>query len=142
MPTVVRTIDVAKSPEEIWAVGADFSRYAEWNQTHKAFPDGPPELVEGNTFRETVTIMGMPGEVKWTITEVVEPRRFALVGDGPMGIKLGAVLELTPSGAGTTGSLSASFGGGPLIGPLGDSVAKATEQATDASLSKLDALIG
>ncbi len=142
MPTVVRTIDVARSPEEIWAVGADFSRYAEWNQTHKAFPDGPPQLIEGTTFRETVTIMGMPGEVKWTITEVVEPHRFALEGDGPMGIKLGAALELTPNGAGTTGALEASFGGGPLLGALGDSVARATEQATDRSLEKLGALIG
>jgi len=141
MPTVVRNLFIPHTPEQVWAIGGDFSRYPEWNQTHQAFPDGPPKLEEGTQFRERVTILGMPGEVNWTITEVVQQTRFAIKGEGPMGIKLGAVLELTPEGEGTRGAMEASFEGGPLMGPMGDAVGKATEKATDESLEKLRALV-
>jgi ligand-binding SRPBCC domain-containing protein len=139
--TIIRNHYIPYTPEQVWAVGGDFSRYPEWNATHAAFPDGAPELVAGNKFREQVTIMGLPGEVKWTITEVEHPSRFVLAGEGPMGITLGASLELTPEGEGTRGAMEASFTGGPLAGPLGDAVAKATEKVTDESLAKLEALV-
>lgn len=140
MPTVIRTLEVPYKPAQVWAVGGDFSRYGEWCLTHLSFPDGTPALEVGNKFREKVTIMGMPGEVNWEITELEVLRRFAMNGEGPMGIKLVAALELNETEQGTAASMEASFHGGPLMGPLGDAVGKAAEKATDESLEKLQVL--
>jgi acetyl-CoA C-acetyltransferase len=140
MPTVIRTLEVPHKPAQVWAVGGNLGRYGEWCLTHVSFPDGTPALKVGNKFREKVTIMGMPGEVNWEITELEVPRRFAMSGEGPMGIKLVAGLELNETTAGTAASMEASFHGGPLMGPLGDAVGKAAEKATDESLENLRVL--
>jgi hypothetical protein len=141
MPTVSASTELAATQDTVWALISDFSRYGEWNETHTGFPDGTPELAEGASYLENVRIMGMPGQVKWTVTEVQEPSRLRLDGAGPMGIALGQVLELAASGDGTTVSLQTSFAGGPLAGPMGVAVAQAGEKAAAASLQKLKAML-
>ncbi len=141
MPTVSQSIDIPAPPEQVWSVATDWSRYGEWNVSHSGFPDGPPQPEPGATFRETITIMGMPGEAKWTVAESTAPSRTVWDGEGPMGIKLGTTLELAPSGDGTTVTISVSFDGGPLSGPLGESVAKSAEKGATESLERLKALI-
>jgi hypothetical protein len=58
-----------------------------------------------------------------------------------MGITLGTKLELAPSGDGTTVSISVSFDGGPLAGPLGATVAASAEKGAAQSLEKLKGLV-
>lgn len=142
MPTVNSSLEIPASPEDVWGVATDLSRYGEWNTTHTAFPDGAPEdLSEGASFREQITLMGMPGEATWTVAEVNGPNRVVWDGAGPMGIKLGTRLELAESGAGTTVTLEASFEGGPLVGPLGDSLGTAAEKSAAESLANLKGLL-
>jgi carbon monoxide dehydrogenase subunit G len=141
MPTVSQSLDFASSPDQVWAVASDFSRYGEWNVTHTDFPEGAPQAQPNATFKEKVTIMGMPGEATWTVTEVEPAQRIIMSGEGPMGVKLGSKLELARNGDGTTVTMEASFDGGPLVGPMGDAVAKSAEQAGAESLEKLRALV-
>lgn len=142
MPTVTQTLDIPAAPEKVWAVAGDFSRYGEWNVTHSDFPDGPPQLAQDVTYKEKVTLMGMPGEATWRVTEIEEPKVVAMDGDGPMGVKLGQRLELTGNGDGTTVSMTASFDGGPIVGPMGDALGKSAEKAAAESLEKLRGLVG
>ena len=141
MPEVTSTLDIAASPQAVWDVATDLSRYGEWNISHTGFPDGTPATAEGTTFREQITIMGMPGEAKWTIAEAVAPERTVWSGEGPMGITLGTKLELTPNGDSTTVSISVSFDGGPLAGPMGATVAASAEKGAAESLEKLKGLV-
>jgi Polyketide cyclase / dehydrase and lipid transport len=141
MPTVTQSVDVPASAEQVWAVATDWSRYGEWNVTHSGFPDGLPPSEPGATFKEKITIMGMPGEASWTVSEFTAPALTAWDGEGPMGIKLGNRLELAPAGEGTTVTISVSFDGGPLAGPLGESVAKSAEKGAAESLQKLKSLV-
>lgn len=141
MPTVTQSLDIAAPPVTVWEVATDMSRYGEWNVSHTGFPDGTPQPEQGATFKERITIMGMPGEASWTITEADPPKRTVWDGEGPMGIKLGTKLELVPSGDGTTVSISVSFDGGPLAGPMGDAVAKSAEKGAAESLEKLKSLV-
>jgi hypothetical protein len=83
----------------------------------------------------------MPGEASWTVTTVEEPRRIVFDGQGPMGITLGTSLELTALDGGTKVTLGTTFEGGPLAGPLGDSLAKSAQQAAEQSLGKLRDLV-
>lgn len=141
MPTVTHSLEIPAEAERIWAVATDLSRYGEWNVTHTAFPDGLPQPVQGATFKERITIMGMPGEASWTVTESDAPTRTVWDGEGPMGIKLGTKLELAANGPATTVTIEVSFDGGPLAGPLGESVAKSAEKGAAQSLEKLKALV-
>jgi hypothetical protein len=58
-----------------------------------------------------------------------------------MGIVLGTKLELTPNGDSTTVSISVSFDGGPLAGPMGATVAASAEKGAAESLEKLKGLV-
>ena len=142
MPEVTQSLEIAAPAEKVWEVATDLSRYGEWNISHTGFPDGTPTTEEGAKFREQITIMGMPGEATWTITETVAPERTVWSGEGPMGITLGTKLELAPSGDGTTVSISVSFDGGPLAGPMGATVAASAEKGAAQSLDKLKGLVG
>ena len=141
MPTVSKSLDIPAPAEKVWEVAGDLSRYGEWNGTHSGFPEGPPSGEQGSTFKENITVMGMPGQATWTVTEHVAASRTAWDGEGPMGIKLGSRLELTPNGDCTTVTIEVSFDGGPLSGPLGASVAASGEKAAAESLEKLKGLV-
>jgi Polyketide cyclase / dehydrase and lipid transport len=142
MPTVSQSLQIAAGPERVWEVATDLSRYGEWNVTHTGFPDGTPQTEQGAQFKERITIMGMPGEASWTVTEATAPTRTVWSGEGPMGIKLGTKLELAPAGDSTTNvMIEVSFDGGPLIGPIGESVAKHAEKGALESLERLRGLV-
>jgi carbon monoxide dehydrogenase subunit G len=142
MPTVTQTLEIPAPPEKVWEVAADLGRYGEWNITHTGFPDGQPTGEQGSTFKENITIMGMPGQATWTVKERNEPTRTEWEGTGPMEIKLGSKLELEPNGDSTKVSIEVSFDGGPLAGPLGATVAASAEKGAIASLEKLKGLVG
>jgi carbon monoxide dehydrogenase subunit G len=141
MPEVTQSVEIAASPEQVWDVATDLSRYGEWNTSHTDFPGGTPTTEAGATFVEKITIMGMPGEATWTIAEAVAPERTVWSGAGPMGITLGTKLELAPNGDGTTVSISVSFDGGPLAGPMGATVAASAQKGAAESLEKLKGLV-
>jgi carbon monoxide dehydrogenase subunit G len=141
MPEVTQSLEIAAPAEKVWEVATDLSRYGEWNISHTGFPDGTPTTEEGAKFREQITIMGMPGEANWEITEATAPERTVWTGAGPMGIVLGTKLELAPSGDGTSVSISVSFDGGPLAGPMGATVAASAEKGAAQSLEKLRDLL-
>jgi len=141
MPEVTSTLDIPASQQAVWDVATDLSRYGEWNISHTGFPDGTPQTEAGAKFREQITIMGMPGEASWEITEATAPERTVWTGAGPMGIVLGTKLELAPSDDGTSVSISVSFDGGPLAGPMGATVAASAEKGAAQSLEKLAALV-
>lgn len=141
MPTVVETLDIPASQERVWEVATDWSRYGEWNATHTGFPDGLPPAEPGGKFKERITIMGMPGEASWTVTERAAPTRSVWDGEGPMGIRLGTRLELVAVADGTAVSIHISFDGGPLAGPIGETVARSAKQGLLESLHKLKGLL-
>lgn len=141
MPMVTQSLEIPAAPEQVWALATDWSRYGEWNITHSGFPEGLPGDVEGTTFKERITIMGMPGEASWTVAEWAAPVRTVWDGEGPMGIRLGTRLELAPTGEGTTVSISISFDGGPLAGPIGETVARSAQKGALESLERLRAIV-
>ena len=142
MPTVTQSLEIPAAPEHVWEVATDWSRYGEWNVTHTAFPEGPPSSEQGAKFKERITIMGMPGEASWTVAESSAPMRTVWAGEGPMGIRLGTRIELAPSDEGTTVSISISFDGGPLAGPVGETVARSAQKGALESLERLRGMIG
>jgi carbon monoxide dehydrogenase subunit G len=141
MAVLTSSIEIPRSPQEVWEVVADLDKYEQWMTLHAGFPDGPPGKAEpGTVFREKVKVMGMPGDVKWTVSELEEARRIGMEGEGPMGTTLRAVFELEPAGDGTRVSYESEFGGAALAALQGP-VEKEAKKAGDESLEKLRALV-
>lgn len=141
MPNITKELELPAAPDQVWAKLTDFSSYAEWNTTHAGFPDGaPPAPTQGATFKEKVKIMGMPGEVNWTVAEVTEGERLFLDGKGPMGTHMKMTYDLQPAGEGTRILLDSEFGGAAL-GPMAKALEKESDKSLDESLEKLRALL-
>ena len=117
MPTVTHSLDIPAEAEQVWAIATDMSRYGEWNVTHTGFPEGPPQPEPGAKFKEQITIMGMPGEASWTVTETIAPTRTVWDGEGPMGIRLGSRLELAPNGGDDDGDDRGQLRRRPAVRP-------------------------
>ena len=142
MPTITKQLELDAPPEQVWATLTDFSRYPEWNTTHAGFPDGAPTApAEGATFKEKVKIMGMPGEVNWTVAELTEGKCLFLDGKGPMGTHMKMTYVIESHSAGTRINLDSEFGGAAL-GPMAKTLEKESEKSLDESLEKLRALLG
>jgi uncharacterized protein YndB with AHSA1/START domain len=140
MSTVTNTTELPATPDQVWAKLATPSTYKDWLTTHAGLAEDPGTLTTGDTFKEKVKIMGMPGEVNWTVEEAVENERLVMDGKGPMGTKMRATYTLQNGGDSTTVSYEAGFEGaalGPMMGPL----TKESEKAANESLEKLKTLL-
>jgi carbon monoxide dehydrogenase subunit G len=137
MAVLENSIQIPAPQEKVWAAIADLDVYAQWMTLHVDFPDGTPaEMKEGTSFKEKVKIMGMPGDVTWTVADYQEGDRIELSGQGPMGTTLSAVFEVDGSGDETNVSYSSEFGGAALA-PLAATLEKEAAKAGQESLEKL-----
>ena len=131
MATIIKQTEVDAPADAVWAKLTDTSSYGDWLSTHVGYPDGPPELAEGATFKEKVTIMGMPGEVDWTVTKFEPGSAVEMEGTGPMGTKLNAAYRVESNGGGTTVTFESGFEGAALA-----AMAQPLEAASNAALEK------
>lgn len=140
MASVSKSAEVPAPPEEVWAKIADLESAAEWIAVHDSYPEGvPAEVQAGTTFKEKVKIMGMPGEVTWTVKDIEENSRLSMEGAGPMGTQLANTITVASSGEGSTVTFQSEFGGPALAameGPLSAASGKAAEDSLE-NLQKL-----
>jgi len=142
MTTIVKSTEIPASPEQVWEVICDPSRAEEWQTIHAGYPDGAPGTLDATSeFRQKVKIMGMPGEVKWKVTEIEEPRRLRLEGEGPMGTTLATVFVIDGQDGSTNFTYESEFGGAALA-PMAAALEKESDKAAQESMEKLKALFG
>ena len=128
--------------DEAWERVSDLANSGDWNTVHVDFPDGVPEPAEGASFKEKVTIMGMPGEVEWTITELSPPTGLAMEGVGPMGTTLMAAFRLEDDGEKTTKMTYETAVDGAALAAMAAPLEAASRKAAEDSLAKLKELLG
>jgi Polyketide cyclase / dehydrase and lipid transport len=137
MPSVTKSVDLDRPQDEAFALATDPARFGEWLTLHADWPDGVPSAPEqGASFKQKLTIMGMPADVDWTVSELEPGTRLVMSGAGPMGATLGT--KITADGG--TVSYEAEFSGGGIQGPMGDMVTKKAGEEIETSLAKLKEL--
>jgi uncharacterized protein YndB with AHSA1/START domain len=138
MATITKETELAAPVERVWEKLTDLEGYSDWLSIHSGYPEGvPSELTPGTSFKEAVTVMGMPGEVTWTVKQHEPQTLLEFEGAGPMGVKLRNAYRLEPNGDGTKLTCESEFGGEALAameGPL----SAASEQALTQSLASLE----
>ena len=140
MAAITKEADLPVSAEDVWAKLTDAASHGEWLVTHVDYPDGVPELAEGATYREKVTIMGMPGEVQWTVVRLVEGSEMQLEGKGPMETVLKAAYRVVGDGSGCKVTFETEFGGAALAAMAGP-LENASAQALERSIAQFQALV-
>ena len=76
---ISNSIEVAADPEATFARLADLDSAGDWNTVHVDYPAGDPGPAEaGKSFKESVSLMGMPAEVEWTIETAAAPSTLAM----------------------------------------------------------------
>jgi carbon monoxide dehydrogenase subunit G len=140
MAVIAETIDLPAPPSEVWAKIADLEEWPNWLTIHTGFPDGTPSLSEGTQFKQKVKIMGMPGEVAWTVAACDEADKLELQGKGPMGTTMRTLYDLQQADGGTRVAYEAEFGGAALAAMAGP-LEKESRKGANESLEKLRALL-
>ncbi len=140
--TLTAGIEIAAQPDAVFALATDFSRYDEWLTVHGGWRDGTPARPElSASFVQKTKIMGMPIDVRWTVTDLTDTS-IELTGTGPMGALVGLSYQVEPSTHGTTVWVDCGLGGDPLKGPMGTSAARSFSSELDTSLRQLAELLG
>ena len=141
MAVIAETIDLPAPPSEVWAKIADLEQWPAWLTIHSGFPDGTPPLEQGTKFKQKVKIMGMPGEVAWTVETCLQDDKLELQGKGPMGTSMRTLYDLEEANGGTRVAYEAEFGGAALAA-MAAPLEKESRKGANESLEKLRALLG
>jgi carbon monoxide dehydrogenase subunit G len=140
---VSESIEIAVTPQEVWAVVMDPHRLGDWVTAHKKVEGAPEgELSKGDSFKQKLRVVGPSFKVKWTVVEASEPTRAVWEGRGPAGSKADVTYDLSETEEGTRFDYCNNFElpGGPLgLAAKGIAGTPATKRARQslANLKKL-----
>lgn len=104
MMRIVRSVEIAAPPEEVFGVVADVSTHPEWRPTVREFrtADGGPAGV-GSEIVETVRFAGRDIHMRYRVTRLDAPRVLAAgYVDGPIEVAIRFDCEPTAAGTRTT----------------------------------------
>jgi uncharacterized protein YndB with AHSA1/START domain len=122
---VTASTRIAATPERVWELVCDTSRYAEWVAATAAVSrtDGPAK--NGSTYDEVNPIVGpWSAKTHWTVIEFDPPRRQVHRSeDIPFASEFLVITEIAPSGDGS--EVTSTLRLRPSLGAFGASILKA-----------------
>lgn len=140
MTEIRKSTDVNASPEDVFSLLADLDRLPDWSTITVATHDAPDQpLAKGNTFRQTLRIMGRQLETDWTITELDRPRHVAYEANGPAGSRLRMAQTVQPSGDGARVSFEIDYDlpGGAVGGLASPVIERRSEREVEHDMHNL-----
>ena len=121
MAPIVRSVEIARSPEDVFAYLSELGRHGEWQQqivSVKVETDGPTRV--GSRASEVRRVPGMTVNSTYEITEYDPPRKASFrVINGP--VRPSGTVTVEPAGDGSRVTLEIEFAGhgiGKLLLPL------------------------
>ncbi len=145
MTRIERSIEIDRTPEEVFAVITDLDRLPDWAsivvETHDV-PDRP--IRNGATFRQTIRIAGRNLESEWRVAELERPRHVAYEATAPGGGQLAMKQTVVPTGSGSRVELELDYEvPGGFLGALVDRayLERRNEREAEHSLHNLKDLL-
>lgn len=142
---VERSIEIAATPERIYAIIMDPACLERWVTIHAALEQAPDgQLERGSELTQRLQLAGRGFTVHWKVIENRPARKVVWEGRGPMRSHAGVTYELTPDGAGGTRftyTNEFALPGGPLGRVAGPVVRRVTAGELDRSLDRLRSLV-
>lgn len=137
MAPLVSTIEVARSPQEVFAVATDPLRFAEWQ------PDVVRvEMLDGARFATTRRMTGGERTIVQQITCDDPPNAWAVHGiEGPLRPRAAITVEPINDGTGSRVTFTLDFEGHGIGVPLVPLVRRQAEKAAPVSYQNLKKLL-
>ncbi len=86
MAHIERSIDIEASPDDVFKVLTDLDRLPDWSTITVSTHDTPSGgLKVGDTFRQTLRVLGRNIDCDWRVTEADAPNRVAYEATAPGG---------------------------------------------------------
>lgn len=143
MTQIRKTTEVNADQEHVFSLLTDLDRLPDWSTITVATHDAPSKpLHKGDTFRQSLRVVGRAIDTEWTVTELQRPRHVAYEATGPAGARLRMAQTVEPSGAGSTVSVEVDYElPGGAVGDLASSlIERRNEREVDHSLDNLKEL--
>jgi hypothetical protein len=139
--SVTTSIELVADAPAVWGRLVDLANMGTWVASHAGFVGGAPQSVApGTEYTERIKVLGMPNDVRWTISTLEDGRRFAQEGRGPMGISIDAEYLVEPTTDGSRLTISQGFSGGALFAVKGQ-LEREVKGAQESSLAKFKELV-
>jgi uncharacterized protein YndB with AHSA1/START domain len=143
MGPIVTTLDIARPPDEVFAVATDPTRFAQWQaDVVRVETDRPVPLPVGARFTTIRRIGGVERAVTQQVAEVAGPYRWAARSEtGPMRPNASIAIEPIDGGTGSRVTFTLDFVGhgvGVALLPL---VRRQTRRAAPVSYRRLKQLL-
>ena len=120
MASIVDTVEIAKSPQEVFAYLDDLSRHGEWQtqiESVEVLTEGPTRV--GTRVIDTRRVSGGRQKITYEITEHDPPRRAAFRGlDGPIRPRGSVTVEPLDDGRRSRLTLELDLVGHGIVGKL------------------------
>jgi len=143
MGSIEKSAEFPVSPEKLWDVVGNPSRFDEWLNMHVKWKNEvPADLQPGVQLVQVASVLNMPNTITWTIDEYEAPRVIKLSGTGMAGVKISLTSTIAPTVTGSTVTFQTDFEGQMLVGAIGAAVEKAGLNDLDLSLAKLTTILG
>ncbi|WP_068275761.1 type II toxin-antitoxin system Rv0910 family toxin [Aldersonia kunmingensis] len=142
MAQVQVTNHLNASPESLWAVVSNLSRWGDWFTIHDSWVTEPPEtLTPGTKLTAKISVMGMTNKIDWTVQEIDAPRKLVMEGAGMMGVKtiFGFIVEPASEG-GSNFTVESAFEGAMVTGAMAKQIETAGASQLEGTLRKIEQL--
>ena len=109
---IARQLQLAAAPDRIADVLVDLEHWPDWFALHKGWAGPIPQRASvGTKFKHKVRMLGVPGEIEWTVTELDLPTHVTVKGKGTS--RTGAEIDftITPAGEGSEIAFVAKLSG-------------------------------
>ena len=139
MPPIVSSIEIARSPDEVFSYVTDPSRFAEWQHdvVSVRMEEGRPSSV-GSRFTTTRRVGGVERTMTQEITESSPPRSWAAHGvDGPIRPNANVTVEPLDDSARSRVTFALDFEGHGIGKPLLPVVRRQAQKGAPASYRHL-----
>ncbi len=143
MTQIRKTTEVDAAQDHVFSLLTDLDRLPDWSTITVATHDAPSQpLRTGDTFRQSLRIVGRSIDTDWTVTELDRPRHVAYEAKGPAGAWLRMAQTVESTGDGSTVSFEVDYElPGGVIGDLASSLAeRRNEREVEHSLHNLKEL--
>lgn len=139
MTPIVSTIEIAASPDDVYAYAADPSRFSEWQEDVVAVRMKRGDALSvGSRFTTTRRIGGLERTLMQEVSEVRPPTAWAVRGiDGPIRPNAKITIEPLDDGASSRVTFALDFEGHGIGVPLLPLVRRQTQKVAPRSYQKL-----